>query len=259
MGGLAFTKKEKLYNIFIFTIKIRMKTELLYLNDSYLKEFEATVLAANDKYIILDRTAFYYTGGGQPHDTGVLITEDGTKYNVVYVGKFSGDISHEVDASGLKAGDKVKGIINWQRRYALMRAHTAAHVLSGVIHKETGAMITGNQLGTEKTRIDFSLENFDKAQMNKFIEMANEIIDRDLRVKSYILPREEAYKIDKISKLAKGLPPDIDQIRIVEIEGFDMQPDGGTHVEHLKEVGHLKLLKCENKGANNRRVYFTLE
>jgi len=234
----------------------------LYMEDSYLREFEARVVSVtkggeNKFFVVLDRTAFYPNSGGQPHDTGKFL-KDGVEYPVVYAGKFSGKISHEVSKEGLKEGDVVKGIIDWERRYVLMRMHTAAHVISEVFHKETGALITGNQLGLEHSRIDFSLEKFDREKISELFEKANEIVKKDLKVRSYFLPREEAMKIENITKLANVLPPNVKELRIVEIEGFDIQADGGTHVRSTKEIGEVKFLKAENKGKNNRRVYYTL-
>ncbi|MCD6590882.1 MAG: alanyl-tRNA editing protein [Candidatus Aenigmarchaeota archaeon] len=235
----------------------------LYMDDCYLKEFEAKVISVtkggeNKFFVVLDQTAFYPNSGGQPHDTGKLI-KNGVEYPVVYVGKFSGQISHEVSKEGLKEGDVVKGVIDWERRFKLMRMHTAAHIISAIFHKETGALITGNQLGVDHSRIDFSLETFDRERMAELFNKANEIVEKDLPVKIYYLPREEAMKIPDVVKLAKALPPNANELRIVEIEGFDVQADGGTHVKLTKEIGKIVFTKAENKGKNNRRVYFTLE
>jgi len=235
--------------------------EALYLNGCYLKEFEAEVKEVNNqKYIVLDKTAFYPKSGGQPQDTGKLIRQsDNKEFTVVFVGKFSSQISHEVEEEGLKKGDKITGKINWERRYKLMRMHTAAHILSGIFHQKTGALITGNQLDLEKSRIDFSLENFDREKINEYITESNKIINQDLPIKIYTIPRSEAIKEPNLAKLAKGLPEGINNIRIVDIEGFDRQADGGTHVKSTKEVGKIAFLKAENKGKSNRRVYFTLQ
>lgn len=231
----------------------------LYLEDSYLKECDATVISVKEgKYVVLDQTIFYPKGGGQPWDTGQILNQN-EAYNVVYVGKFSGEISHEVDRAGLKEGDKVHCILNWERRYKLMRSHTAAHVFASLLCTETGALVTGNQLEEDKIRFDFSLEKFDREILETYIKKANELFKKDIPVKWYELPREEALKIPGVIKMAEAYPPDIPKLRIVEIVGVDKQADGGTHVKNLKEVGQIKLLKMENKGKNNRRVYFTLE
>jgi Ser-tRNA(Ala) deacylase AlaX len=233
-------------------------TNALFLVDSYLKETSATVVSVKDgKYVTLDQTIFYAKGGGQPNDTGKIIRGPDI-FNVVYVGKFSGEISHEVDREGLQAGDNVSCVLNWERRYKLMRSHTAAHVLTAVLNKGTGALITGNQLEEDHVRFDFSLEKFDKTLLEEYLAKANELFTKDIVVSWYELPREEALKIPGIVKMAEAFPPDLPVLRIVEILGLDRQADGGTHVRNLKEIGKVELLKTENKGKNNRRIYFRL-
>jgi misacylated tRNA(Ala) deacylase len=230
------------------------------MEDSYLKEFEATVKSVkDDKFVVLDQTAFYPKSGGQPNDTGKLITEDNTEYNVVFAGKFSGEISHEVDKPGLKEGDKVKGTIDWDRRYRLMRMHTATHVLSSVFIKEAGALITGNQLDLEKTRIDFSLEDFDRDKISDYVKKANELSATNAEIKVSFMPREEVEQKPELARLAKGLPEGVKTLRIVNIEGIDIQADGGTHVKNTSEVGTIEVLDCKNKGKNNRRIYLTIK
>lgn len=231
----------------------------LYMNDSYLKEFEAVVEGVkDDKFIVLDKTAFYPTGGGQPHDTGILAC-NGEEYIVVYCGKFSGKISHEVAKPGLKPGDKVTGKINWDRRYKFMRMHTAAHLLISIFNRESNVLITGNQIDEDKTRIDFNMENFDREKIMKYIEEANSITKQDVPVNTYYLPREEAMKLPGVVKLAGALPPNVQTLRIVEIPGVDLQADGGTHVKSLAEIGTIEFVKAENKGKDNRRVYYTVK
>jgi len=233
-------------------------TKALYLEDSYLKECDAEVVSVqDDRFIILDQTVFYPRGGGQPSDTGKIIKGDEV-YQVLKVTKSKGEIIHEVDKSGLRVGDRVHCIIDWDRRYRLMRSHTAAHVFASLLCKGTGALITGNQLGLDKIRFDFSLEKFDRQILKKYIDMANEILKKDIPVKWYELPREEALKIPGVIKMAKALPPNLPKLRLVEIVGVDIQADGGTHVRNLREVGQIRLIKAENKGRNNRRVYFSL-
>jgi len=230
----------------------------LYLEDSYLKECDAIVASVKDeKYIVLDQTIFYPKGGGQPCDTGKIISGNEV-YNVVYVGKFSGEISHEVDRPGLKTGDKVHCVLDWDRRYKLMRAHTAAHLFASLLCNGTGALVTGNQLETDKIRFDFSLEQFNPEILEKYVAKTNELLKKDTPVKSYELPKEEALKIPGVVKMAEAFPPNIPRLRIVELVDLDKQADGGTHVKNLNEVGQIKLLKTENKGKNNRRIYFTL-
>tara|TARA_Y100000310_G_scaffold345729_1_gene468924 strand:+ start:6643 stop:7356 length:714 start_codon:yes stop_codon:yes gene_type:complete len=232
-------------------------SEELYLNDSYLKEFEAEVKEVNDKFIVLDKTCFYPNSGGQPNDTGKLFC-NGEEYNVIYVGNFNNEISHEVDKQGLKKGDKIKGVIDWERRYELMKMHTAAHVLSAVFFIELNAIITGNQKNIDKSRIDFNLENYNVNEIKEKLKKANEVIKKDLKVKSHYLTKEEVMKNPSLHKLSTEIK-DRDNYRIIEIETLDTQCDGGTHVKSLKEIGELIFLKAENKGKNNRRVYFGLK
>src|SRR5206468_3951136 len=143
-------------------------------------------------------------------------------------------------------------------RYKLMKSHTVGHLVSSVIVKKTVALITGNQLEEDKIRIDFSLENFDKDILEQAVEETNELIKQNLEVKTYFLPREAAMKIPEVFRLQKAFPEEIQNIRIVDIGGFDVQADGGTHVKNTREIGKLEIIKFENKGKNNRRVYFKL-
>lgn len=233
-------------------------TRALYLEDSYLRECDAVVVSVKDgKFLVLDQTVFYPKGGGQPCDTG-RIMHGNEVYNVVYVGKFSGEISHEVDRQGLMAGDKIHCTLDWERRYRLMRSHTAAHLFASLLCNGTGALVTGNQLETDKIRFDFSLEHFNPEILEKYLAKTNELLKKDTPVKSYELPKEEALKIPGVVKMAEAFPPDIPRLRIVELVNLDKQADGGTHVKNLNEVGQISLLKTENKGKNNRRIYFTL-
>ena len=233
-------------------------TKALYLVDSYQKEADAKVVSVKDgKYVVLDQTIFYPNGGGQPYDKGQMI-RGGEAFAVVYVGKFSGEISHEVDHAGLQAGDSVRLVLDWERRYKLMRSHTAAHVLASLLNQGTDALITGNQLDVDHVRFDFNLEQFDREVLESYLEKANRLFGTDVPVKWYELPREEAMKIPGVVKMAGAFPPDLPSLRIVEIVGVDRQADGGTHVRNLREVGQVQLLKTENKGKSNRRIYFKL-
>jgi len=234
-------------------------TNLLFLVDSYLRETKATVTSVKDgKYVTLNQTIFYPKGGGQPYDTGELVKGNET-YKVIYVGKFSGEISHEVDHKGLQVGDEVKCVLNWKRRYKLMRSHTAAHVLAALLNKGTGALITGNQLKEDHVRFDFSLEKFDRELLEEYLAKSNELFGTDVPVKWYELPKEEAMKIPGVVKMAGAFPPNLPSLRIVEIVGVDKQADGGTHVRNLREIVKVELIKTENKGKNNRRIYFRLD
>jgi misacylated tRNA(Ala) deacylase len=234
-------------------------TKALCLDNSYLKECDATVVSVKDgTYVVLDQTIFYPKGGGQPSDTGEIV-KGNEIYNVVHVGKFSGWISHEVDRADLQKGDIVHCLLDWERRYKLMRSHTAAHVFASLLCTGTGALVTGNQLEEDKVRFDFSLEEFNREIPQIYIDKANEYLDKDIAVKWYTLPREDALRIPGVIKMAQALPPEIPFLRIVEVVGVDMQVDGGTHVKNLSEVGQIELIKVQNKGKYNRRVYFRLK
>lgn len=240
----------------------------LYLHDSYLKSCQSKVVSVKDgKFVTLDQTVFYPRGGGQPWDTGKLV-RGSEEFPVVAVVKADGAISHEVGApikagtpaSGvLQPGDTVTCEIDWARRYRLMRMHTAGHVLGSLMYQRKGLLITGNQLETDKTRFDFSMENFDKAAFQSLVDGANAAIARNLDVTVSFLPRGEAMKIEGAVKLAAALPPDIAVLRMVKIGDVDYQADGGTHVKNTSEIGKIIFLGAENKGKSNRRITYTLE
>jgi len=229
----------------------------MYLDDSYLWSFSATVVQALENKAILDQTAFYPQSGGQPADTGIL--ETGSEiFQVVGAEREEIGIVHILDRPGLKPGDKVSAKIDGDRRYRFMRSHTACHILSAVIFQETGAKITGNQIEQSRSRVDFSLESFDKARMMEYVEKANQIVAERRPVSTCVVSRQEALAIPDLVRLAMAIP-DRDMIRVVEIEGVDRQACGGTHVKNSGEVGRIKMIKAENKGKANRRVYFSLE
>jgi misacylated tRNA(Ala) deacylase len=231
----------------------------LYMDNCYLKEFEATVESVkDDKYVALSQTAFYPLGGGVSYDTGMLLRND-EDFPVVYVGKFDDVISHEVSKQGLKQNDKVIGIINWERRYKLMKLHTAAHLLASIFHNKGNALITGGKIEIEKSRMDFSLENFDRAMIDDYAKLANELIQKTAPIKISYMKREEALKIPDMVKLANKMPPEVDTLRIIEIEGIDKQADGGCHVKNISEIGTIEILKVDNKGKSNRRVYYDVK
>jgi len=231
-------------------------TKLLYMDDMQAREFDAVITSVSGLDVELDQTLFYPESGGVSCDHGWLIgSED---YKVTFVKKQPGKILHTVDKPGLAVGDKVHGVLDWDRRHLMMRYHTAAHLISGVFSNTFGAKITGNQMDPEKGRIDFDLEQFDREMIERGFGIANELVAKDYPIKTYYLPRSEVEKNPQLVKLAMGLPPSIQELRIVEIVGFDTQPDGGCHVSHLKEIGKIEFLSAENKGKSNRRVYFRL-
>lgn len=229
----------------------------IYIEDSYLWAFEALVEVVFGDRAILDKTAFYPQSGGQPSDLGTL-SRGGEVFQVVGAEMREHGVVHLLDRPGLLPGDAVSGRIDGDRRYRFMRSHTACHILSAVIFQETEAKITGNQIEQNRSRVDFSLENFDKAKMSEYVEKANLIAGEKRPVKTRIIPRSEALAIPDLIRLAMAVP-ERDMIRIVEIEGIDRQACGGTHVKDTGEIGKIKMIKAENKGKSNRRVYFSLE
>lgn len=238
-------------------------TELLYQKDSYLKEFEGEIIEVNheDKTVILDKTAFYPTGGGQKSDTGVLVSGD-KNFKVINVKKKGDKVLHYIEEELPTVGMKVIGKINWDNRYKFMRTHTAMHALCGVIWNEYKGVVTGGDMEPLKGRMDFELDNysFDKAFVEDVEKKVNEEIQKDRAVKVNILPREEAFKIpDLIRTKVNLLPEGITEIRTVEIEGLDLQADGGTHVASTKDIGRIKLVDYKSKGKNNKRIYMEIE
>ncbi|MFH1586283.1 MAG: alanyl-tRNA editing protein [Candidatus Diapherotrites archaeon] len=233
-------------------------TERLYLTDSYMKEFEATVTKVSEgKYAVLNRTAFYAISGGQPNDTGKLIV-NGDELNVVFVKAFGEEVSHEIEGGEIKEGDKVKGIIDWRKRFKLMRMHSSAHILAAVIYKELGSLITGGQLGEEKSRMDFNVRDFDRELLTAFEEKANAVVKQAIPITVEFLPYEEAMAMPEIFRLKNVLPKNLKELRVVKMGDFDAQADGGTHVGNTSEVGKIHITKLENKGAENRRICWVL-
>jgi misacylated tRNA(Ala) deacylase len=233
-------------------------TELIYQTNAYLKEFEATVRAAEGEEFTLDRTAFYPGGGGQPSDLG-SVTRGDERLRVVGVRKAGDEVWHRIEAGSLSPGDRIQAQLDWDRRYTLMRTHTAMHILCGVVWRDYGASVTGGNMEPGKGRMDFEFERMQKelvaeieAKINTEVEAA-----RDLRVA--ILPRDEAFQIpDLIRTKINLLPPGIEQVRVVEIIGLDLQADGGTHVANTREVGPLRVVDYKSKGAINKRLVIEL-
>ena len=230
-------------------------TRKLFWEDMYAKEFDAEVELVEGNRVVLDQTAFNPRGGGLVSDTGKL---NGMK--VIEATKEGDNVYHMLEAPAeLRVGDKAHGIIDWDRRYRIMRMHTSAHILSSVVNREAGALITGNQISPDESRVDFNLENFDKEKMNYYIDKVNEAVERGLEVKAYFMKREEALANPGFVKLANAMPPSLEMLRIVEIGDVDTQADGGVHVKNTREIGRVVGLKTENKGKSNRRLYFTVQ
>ena len=233
-------------------------TQLLYQTDSYIREFTAkvTALVEDAHGVLLDSTVFY-PGGGQPYDTGVLQVGDVT-YVVSKV--LRGNI-HVIEGDALPAvGDTVQGQIDWERRYKLMRTHSAMHILCGVVWRDYGASVTGGNMEVSGARMDFEFERLEKDLVTEIEAKINAEVDaaRDLQVA--ILPREEAFQIpDLIRTKINLLPEGISEVRTVEIIGLDLQADGGTHVANTREIGRIRVPKYKSKGGINKRIYIELE
>jgi len=238
-----------------------MPTKLLYLYDSYLKEFEAKIQHATGNQIILDQTAFHPLTGGVACDKGYL-TKGDMKYRVtnVEINKETKEIIHTLEGEAdLNQGDLVKGILEWERRYRLMRLHTAAHLMAAIMYRDYEALVTGGQVDTEYAKMDFNLPKTDREIFEAAVEKATREASKDNPLKIYFLAREEALKMPGVVKLAERMPPEERELRIVEIPGVDLQADGGPHVKNTNEIGGIRLLKIENKGKNQRRVYFDIK
>ncbi|HEX9037325.1 MAG TPA: alanyl-tRNA editing protein [Ktedonobacterales bacterium] len=234
-----------------------LATTLLYHEDSYLRHFDATVVAVEGSALALDRTAFFPGGGGQMADQGAL-TYDGRTLPLAGLRKEGAVVWHDVapEAGALPSvSATVSGDLDWDFRYRMMRTHTALHLLCGLIFTNYGAQVTGGHMYPDRARMDFAMEGFTPA-LTRDIEMSvNQAIAEDHEVKVYRLPRAQAMEIpDLIRTKINLLPPDIAEIRIVEIVGVDLQADGGTHVHHTSEVGSIRVIKTENKGKQNKRM-----
>ena len=238
-------------------------TELLCQTDSYLKEFDATItrVDAESRALILDRTAFFPGGGGQPADVG-LLTVNGTEYSITKVKKKGADALHFIggDSPLPEVGAMAHGQIDWERRYQLMRTHTAMHILCGVVFRDYGALVTGGNMEPLKGRMDFEFETM-RGELVREIEAAiNVEAEKGRDVKVAVLPREEAFQIpDLIRTKINLLPEGITEIRTIEIVGLDLQADGGTHVRNTSEVGKLRVANYKSKGKINKRIYVEVE
>jgi len=238
-------------------------TQLLYQTDSYLKEFEAKVASVlpAERAVILDRTAFYPGGGGQPCDFGILMVED-TTYPVDKVKKQGDDVLHFLAADGPlpSPGSFARGTLDWARRYQLMRTHTALHILCGTVFRDYGALVTGGEMEPGKGRLDFEFETMRGELVREIEASINREAAQGREIRVRILPREEAFQIpDLIRTKINLLPQGITHVRTVEIVGLDLQADGGTHVRDTNEVGTIRIVDYKSKGAINKRIYIAID
>src|SRR5919205_513598 len=232
-------------------------TEELFLKDAYLREFEAQVVRLTGREVVLDRTAFYPGGGGQPPDKGAVGVGP-VHANVVEVRREDNEIVHVLDSLIPDTVRDLRGELNWERRFAHMRHHTALHVLSGVIWENFGAKVTGGQMRADRARMDFSFPGEWTVEVVGEIErLTNEALAGERPVRVYELPREEALRNPDLIRTEVNLVPErVRAIRIVEIEGIDTQADGGTHVTNTREVGRMEITGHKSKGRENKRIEF---
>ena len=226
-------------------------TELLYLRDAYQTEFDAVVLDAREGAVALDQTAFYPTGGGQPHDTGTL-----GGLAVVDVRKDGDLVWHSVEGDQLPSiGDTISGIVDWERRHRLMRTHSALHVLCGVIWNEWRVPVTGGNMEPLSARMDFEFDPVPEGFGPRIEQLVNAELAADRAIAVSFLPRSTAVMDeDLIRTKVSMIPESVPEIRVVDIVGLDKQADGGTHVRSTGEVGRIRVVKLENKGKGNKRV-----
>ena len=235
-------------------------TILLCHEDGYMKEFDATVTAVTDKGVVLDRTAFYPGGGGQPPDTGHLIT-DSAEHAVKKLSRSGGQIVHEIEGGDFpREGSAVHGVLDWERRYNLMRTHTALHILCGVVWRDYGALVTGGNMEPLAARMDFELESMSVDFAREVERAINEEVAAERPVHAAVHPREEALTIpDLIRTKVNLIPESVTEIRTIDIEGLDLQADGGIHVSNTREVGSIRVVKHESKGRINKRLRIALD
>ncbi len=237
-------------------------TSLIYQTDSYMQEFDATLIAVNEaeRSILLDQSAFYPGGGGQPCDMGEILCEN-TMYRVERVKKEGEEAIHFIRGSEKLPGIgmRVHGRIDWDRRFQLMRTHSAMHVLCGVVFRDYGAQVTGGEMEPLKGRMDFEFASMRGELVREIEAHVNEEIAKGRVINVKILPRDEAFRIpDLIRTKINLLPPGISQVRTVEIAGLDLQADGGTHVRNTSEIGPIRVVDYKSKGAINKRIYLEL-
>ena len=238
-------------------------TEPLYHTNSYLREFDAIVTSIDEptRAVVLDRSAFYPGGGGQLCDFGTLTAGPST-WQVKKSRKGPNGIEHILaDTDPLpKVGDAVTGSLDWERRYRLMRTHTAMHILCGVIFRDYGAQVTGGDMDLQQGRMDFEFESMTRDLVDVIEQAVNREVKKNSQIRVKILPREEAFRIpDLIRTKINLLPPGIPEVRTIEIVGLDLQADGGTHVHSTAEVGVMRVVDYKSKGKINKRLYIELD
>lgn len=238
-----------------------MAEVLYYPENEYQKEFNAKVQKTDEEkqYLVLDKTLFYKEGGGQPADHGKITWENG-EAQVTDVQKDHGEIRHYIQGDLPEEGTEIHGEIDWERRYKHMKMHTAQHIVSKVVLDEYNASTAGNQVGTEKSRIDFEPAEFSDEDLEKIEEMTNRIIEADIELRKSEVAREKLEEETEDGRTNLDLIPDhIDPLRAVEIGDIDICPCGGTHVDSTGEVGEFKIVNRKSKGEDVERIEFVLK
>lgn len=235
-------------------------TSLLYYEDSTIQTFTATINEVVEDGVVLDQTAFYPGGGGQPYDTGVLMANE-QAWTVSRVKKVNGRIVHFLENTPPPpVGTAVTGQLDWTRRYQLMRTHTALHILCGVVWRDYQAQVTGGNMEPLKGRMDFEFETMRQELVQEIETAVNREVAAARPVVAKILPRAEAFQIpDLIRTKINLLPEGIREVRTIELTGLDLQADGGTHVANTAEVGTIRITDYKSKGKINKRIYIALE
>lgn len=236
-------------------------TERIYSTDSYAAEMAAEVLAvdADDRRVLLDRTVFYPGGGGQPIDRGAIWVGD-ERLEVVRITQDADGVWHWLDQGPPRAGTRVEGRIDWDRRYRLMRTHTSLHALCGVVWDWFKSPVTGGNMEPGRGRLDFELPDWDPENRNPLEEALNSAIARSLPIEVSFMPREEADADPSLIRTKVNLiPRSVREVRVIDIVGLDRQADGGTHVRSTEEVGRVKITKVESKGRGFRRIRLALD
>ncbi|MGH2408420.1 MAG: alanyl-tRNA editing protein [Candidatus Limnocylindrales bacterium] len=239
-------------------------TDAICYRDAYARSVEARVVGVSvgegGHEVVLERTVFYPGGGGQPADSGLLHTADGRTWTVLSARKSGDEIVHVLDGpAGPSVGETVSAEIDWTRRHALMRTHTALHTLCGVVWRDYSAQVTGGNMEPGAGRMDFEFETMSGELVGEIEARVNAelVAERDVRVR--VLPRDEAFAIpDLIRTKINLLPPGIAEVRTIEIVGLDLQADGGTHVANTREVGRIHVTGYESKGRINKRIRIAL-
>ncbi|HKE73369.1 MAG TPA: alanyl-tRNA editing protein [Acidimicrobiales bacterium] len=236
-----------------------MTSELLFLHDAYLRSAPGVVTGVDGDRVTLDRTVFYATGGGQPHDTGVLRWAGG-EARVAEVRKDGGEVWHRLEGPVPAVGAEVSEALDWDRRHDLMRTHSALHVLCGVIWHEWGVPVTGGNMEPLAARMDFELDPTPEGFGPRVEELVAAEIARDRPIEVSFLPRSEAVLDEALIRTKVSLVPEsVPEIRVVDIVGLDKQADGGTHVRSTGEIGRVRVVKTESKGKGNKRVRIVVE